>query len=364
MRPLFLYGTLRHAPLREVVARSAAGAPGHLAGHGVFWAEGTSYPRIAVADGACEGLVLDASPEERARIDFYEAGFAYGLRTVTLADGTEADLYWPGEDVPPPGAPFDLSEWIATWGETTVMAASEAMWHFGRLPADALPRLMPQMRARAAARLAKRALPAPDRLAPPPEGPIEVTERRRVYGDFFTMEEAVLTHPRFDGGRSAPIRRAGFVGGDAVIVLPYDPVRDRVMLIEQIRPLLHLIDDPDPFVLEPIAGRIEAGDQAEDTARKEAWEEARLEVGTLHTVATGYPSPGTSTEYHHVFVAIADLPDEAATLAGLESEAEDIRSHVMDYAAFEDWLDAGRFRVLPLIVAGQWLARHRAGLRG
>ncbi|MBT5296186.1 MAG: NUDIX hydrolase, partial [Octadecabacter sp.] len=60
---------------------------------------------------------------------------------------------------------------------------------------------------------------------------------------------------------------------------------------------------------------------------------------------------------------ITDLPDGSNGTGGLASEAEDIRSHLMEWADFDNDLNAGRFRMLPLVVAGHWLARNRDSLR-
>jgi hypothetical protein len=80
-------------------------------------------------------------------------------------------------------------------------------------------------------------------------------------------------------------------------------------------------------------------------------------------VSAAYPSPGSTTEHFYVFIGITDLPDGAEGIAGKLSEAEDIRSQVMDWADFDLALNAGEFRLLPLLVAGHWLARNRDGLR-
>jgi hypothetical protein len=80
-------------------------------------------------------------------------------------------------------------------------------------------------------------------------------------------------------------------------------------------------------------------------------------------VSAAYPSPGSTTELFYTFVGLADLPDGADGTGGLISEAEDIRSHLMEWADFDAALNAGRFRLMPLLVAGHWLARNRDGLR-
>jgi ADP-ribose pyrophosphatase len=126
-----------------------------------------------------------------------------------------------------------------------------------------------------------------------------------------------LSHRRFDGGMSPLITREIFISGDAVTVLPYDPVRDRVLLIEQFRTGALGRGDPLPWQLEAIAGRIDPGEAPEDAARREAVEEAGLMLGRLEPVAEYYPSPGAMTEYIYSYVALCDLPDG---VAGVEAD--------------------------------------------
>ncbi len=54
-------------------------------------------------------------------------------------------------------------------------------------------------------------------------GDIDTKRASRPYSNFFTLEEHDLSFRRFDGSMSQVVNRAGFVGGDAVTVLPYDP---------------------------------------------------------------------------------------------------------------------------------------------
>lgn len=89
---------------------------------------------------------------------------------------------------------------------------------------------------------------------------VQVQTRTEPYAGFFAVEVQDLRFRRFDGTVSAPVNRAGFVSGDAVTVMPYDPVRDRVLLIEQFRFGPHLRGDVNPWQLEVIAGRIDAGE--------------------------------------------------------------------------------------------------------
>lgn len=228
----------------------------------------------------------------------------------------------------------------------------------GQLPAAALRAARGPMLARAGSALrAEGAAPPPD----PAAVALQATER--PFRGFFAVETLTLTHRRHDGTPSAPLRREVFIGCDAVTVLPYDPARDRVLVIEQFRAGPLARGDTQPWQVEAIAGRIDAADTPEATARREAQEEAGLELGPLLPVAAYYPSPGAVSEYIHSFVALTDLPDGTGGLHGLADEHEDILSRVLPFATAMDWLSAGRIGNAPLILTLLWLDRERPRLR-
>ena len=107
----------------------------------------------------------------------------------------------------------------------------------------------------------------------------------------------------------------------------------------------------------------EAAAAEKSAARREAMEEAGLELGRLEPVAEVYASPGSATDFFHIFVGLADLPDAATGVSGLDAEHEDIRSHLLDFDALMALCDRQEAANGPLVIAAYWLARHRARLR-
>ncbi|MCH2075422.1 MAG: NUDIX domain-containing protein [Rhodobacteraceae bacterium] len=367
MKPIFVYGTLRHLPLLEIVGGDAVATPAVLQGHGVFHAGENDWPCISKADGAAEGLLLEGA-SARARIDYYEGGYGYALVPVTVEtdDGpVEAEVYWPGASVPAPGAAWVLDDWVARWGALTRHVAREAMEYFGEIDAETLARRMHVIRGRANARLtAERAAAQTTSLGPIPNVRAEHVRETRPYSNFYSLKEGDLRIPCFDGSMTEPVNRASLVAFDAVVVLPYDPVRDRVLLIEQFRVGPSFRGDPQCFLIEAPAGAVDGGETPEEACHRELREEAGVTARALHLCSGSYPTPAASTEFLTIYVAICDLPDDASGMGGLETEYEDIRSTVVDYARFKEMLDADVFKVGPLVIAGHWLARHRARLRG
>ena len=187
--------------------------------------------------------------------------------------------------------------------------------------------------------------------------------KRLVYRGFFSVEEHDLTYQKFNKEQSNVVTRSTLVSSDAVIILPYDPVNDRILLIEQFRAGPYVKGDQNPWVLEPIAGLVDKGETPESAGVREAQEEAHLEIKGLELVARSYPSPGISTEFFHQYIGIVELLDSSNLIAGLSSENEDIRSHIFEYEQFFEIIESGKAKVGPLILLGLWLSKNRNRLR-
>lgn len=195
----------------------------------------------------------------------------------------------------------------------------------------------------------------------PPERRVEVLERQVVYDGHYRIVRYRLRHARFAGGMSPVLEREVFERGHAVAVLPYDPARDAVVLVEQFR--IGALEAPaDPWLLEPVAGVIEPGETPEAVAHREAREEAGLTLAELVHVCEYFVSPGGSTERCRVFIGRADLA-HAGGVHGLADEGEDIRVHVVPLDDALAGIAGGRIRVASTLVALQWLALNRATLR-
>ena len=365
MSGLLLFGKLQDRELRRIVAGAdLPGEPAAFPGQGVFRACGGDWPVLAEGPGA-GGIRVRPTPDMLDRFDFYAAAFGYrreAARAVVGGEPLTGWVYRPEAADASCGEPWSLAEWQRDWGPLARQAAREAMRLYGQLTPAEIARAMPTIRLRAASRLRAAAAPAPVHLrAGFTARDIRIAEDGQPYTGYFAVRETVLSHPRFAGGYSRKMRRAAWVSGDAVTVLPYDPVRDRVLLVEQFRVGPFARGDRYPWSLEPIAGRIDAGEDAATAARREAREEAGLTLDRLVHVADYYPSPGAVTEYLYTYVGLADLPDGAAGLGGLDAENEDIRAHVLGFAELEALIATGEIDNAPLLVTALWLAPRRFG---
>ena len=189
---------------------------------------------------------------------------------------------------------------------------------------------------------------------------VVVLERGIAYDGYFKIICYRLRHQLFAGAMSRELAREAFERGHAVAVLPFDPERSQVVLIEQFRiGALGVIDEP--WLLEPVAGIIEEGESAPEVARREAVEEAGLELLDLVPACTYFASPGGSTETCRVFIGRVDAA-RAGGIFGRAEEGEDIKVHVLSLEAALEGLDDGRIHAVSTVVALQWLALHRAAI--
>ncbi|BAU58305.1 NUDIX domain-containing protein [Halorhodospira halochloris] len=190
----------------------------------------------------------------------------------------------------------------------------------------------------------------------------EILQRECFFkGAIMSMERIRLRHALFAGGMTPELTRECLVRDLAVAVLPYDPERDEVVLVEQFR--VGCIDDPrGAWLIETVAGIAEAGEEPRSVAYREAQEEAGLEISDLELIADYLPSPGGSTERVMIYCGRCDS-SQAGGVHGLAGENEDILSHVLGAdEAIEQALSGGMRSAMP-IIALQWLALNRQRLR-
>ncbi|PVY70356.1 ADP-ribose pyrophosphatase [Tamilnaduibacter salinus] len=190
---------------------------------------------------------------------------------------------------------------------------------------------------------------------------VRIESQETVFEGFFRMGRLRLSHARFAGGYTETIQRELFLRGDATCVLPYDPARDEVVLLEQFRPGA-LWRDQSPWLLELVAGMDEPGESAEEVAHREGEEEAGLRFARLEPICRYLVSPGGTTEMVRLFCGLISS-EGAGGLYGLEAENEDIRAHVLSLAEALAMLDDGRINNAAAIIALQWLSIHRERLR-
>ena len=190
---------------------------------------------------------------------------------------------------------------------------------------------------------------------------VEIIARETLYSGFFSMELYRFRHRLFNGEMSGEIKREIFERGHAAVLLPFDPVRDEVVLVEQVRIAAYDTSET-PWLLEMVAGMIEEGESVEDVARREALEEAGLAIGRTKPVLSYLASPGGTTERSSIMVGEVDATT-AKGIHGLADENEDIRVHVVSREQAYQWVEEGKIDNAASVIALQWLQLHYHNLR-
>lgn len=188
-----------------------------------------------------------------------------------------------------------------------------------------------------------------------------VVQKKLGYSGFFKLTEIKLQHDLFAGGQSPVITREIIDRGHAVAVLPYDPQRDEIVLIEQFR-IGAGEDESGPWVIEIIAGYQEPGESAEAVVHREAEEEAGCLVTDLVPMYQYYSSPGGSNEQIQIFLGRTES-SHINGIHGLDEEGEDIKVHVISSQQAFDWLDSGKIDSAAPIIALQWFRLNHQRIR-
>jgi ADP-ribose pyrophosphatase len=188
-----------------------------------------------------------------------------------------------------------------------------------------------------------------------------ILDRERVHDGFYRFDLLTLTHERFLGSWTAPLRRELLVQRPAVVVLPYDPMQDLVVLVEQFR--TGRVDlQGEPWLIEAVAGLVEAGEPATAVAAREVREETGLAIRRTEFVCRYHASPGGTSEEVDVFVAEVDA-GAGGGVFGVAHEDEDIRTIVLPAAEAFAMVADGRIIAANSIIPLLWLQLHRDRLR-
>lgn len=176
----------------------------------------------------------------------------------------------------------------------------------------------------------------------------KIVSSETKYNGFFKVRILEIKHDQFETDKPMIIKREVFERGNAVAVLVYDPVLDKVLLSREMRVGAlaayeaghkNLKSSSDAWVYATPAGMIEGINKETglphdeySTALKEVKEETGVKIKKENLIGPipTMPSPGGCSEFVHLFIAIGDL-SKVSAINGLKSEGENIKSEVLDF---------------------------------
>lgn len=189
----------------------------------------------------------------------------------------------------------------------------------------------------------------------------EVIDKKICFQGFFRLDRYRLRYRLFNGGWCHPVVREVFERGHAAAVLPYDPVKNEIIMIEQFR-VGAMAEPGGAWLLEIVAGIIEKHESSIDVVKRESIEEAGCEITDLIPLYDYLVSPGGTTERIALFCGKVDAT-HAGGIHGVIEEGEDIKVHVLALEAALALLKAGKINSASAIIALQWLALNRDYVR-
>lgn len=174
-----------------------------------------------------------------------------------------------------------------------------------------------------------------------------------TYDGFFKIRTIDYQFEQYQGGMSKPLTHEVFERGDAVVVLPYDPSTDTVLLIEQFR-VATTEKLSNPWLLELVAGIIEPNEHPEEVAKREMIEESGCQIHNLQLIQKYFTSPGGCSEQVWLFLGLFDST-HATGFHGLANEGENIRLLPTPYEKCIKLIEEDKIKNGPALIGLQWL---------
>lgn len=180
----------------------------------------------------------------------------------------------------------------------------------------------------------------------------QIISRKNLYNGFFKMNEIKLKFKKYNGNWSNNITRELFGGAQVSAVLPYDPIKKEIVLIQQFRPGT-ISKNFDHYLDEVVAGIIDEGESPEEAAKRECVEETGCKIKKLIPIQGYFPAPGSSESFYHLFLGEIET-FKGIRFKGLEKENEDIKVQSFKIDTIKDKMKKGEILNGLTLIALQW----------
>jgi len=191
---------------------------------------------------------------------------------------------------------------------------------------------------------------------------VVIENKETVYQGFFKIDKYQVRHPLFNGGVSDIVQRELMDRGNAAAIVPYDPLNDTVVLIEQFRIGALAAKAEHVWQVEIVAGVIDPGEKPEGVAYRECQEEAGITPKNIQKIMTYFPSSGGCSERIALFIGQVDST-QAKGIHGLAVENEDIRVQVVKRETAFKWIEQGIIENAASVIGLQWLQMNYKNLQ-
>jgi ADP-ribose pyrophosphatase len=181
------------------------------------------------------------------------------------------------------------------------------------------------------------------------------------YKGFLTINRYEIEKDLHEGGKQ-DITWLVMERGHAVGILAYDPGRDEVVLVNEMRPGILAAGDY-PYTDTLPAGGIARGETAIDAAVREMDEETGLALKGARVIhEKAYVSAGGTSESIAIVFGLVDT-SKAGGIHGNADEKENIKTTVLSSTEFMARIKSGEINDLKTIVAGYWLNENKLALQ-
>ncbi len=181
-----------------------------------------------------------------------------------------------------------------------------------------------------------------------------VSEQLGIFTNVFKIDMALIK----DNKRGGTYNRLRVDRPDASAILIFNEETEKVILVKQFRyPVVHHAKGE---ILEVVAGIIDSGETPEQTAIREAKEEAgyKIKPDQVHFSIESYSAPGYSTERVFLCLAIVTNSDKVSNGGGLSSEHENIKVVELSILEFFEMISKNEIKDAKTILSGTLLTSY------
>jgi len=185
---------------------------------------------------------------------------------------------------------------------------------------------------------------------------VEIKEKKRVFDDFFKIDEVFLSHERFNGQMSPLMRRLSFERGDSVAALLWNKESQKLILTHQFR--YPTYEKGPGWITEIVAGVLGKDEEPEIAIRREILEETGYDAKVIDYISTFYVSPGGSSERIILYSAEVTNKDKVSKGGGVVSEHEDIQVTEFSWTDIQQMLETGKIVDSKTMIALMWFQKQ------